>query len=58
MRLRAFCAIACVVVGVVASGCCCPCSYVGGVDVAAGTRFQDVRSELPPQVRANSTPLR
>ena len=36
-------AVGCVVV-VVASGCCCPCGYVGGIpDVA-----QQVRPELAP----------
>ena len=34
--------VACAIVAVVASGCCCPCSYVGGVpDVAVEVRRED-----------------
>ncbi len=46
--------IACVAVvatAVVASGCCCPCSYVGGVDVDAGLR-QELKPDLRPQAKS------
>lgn len=51
MKLFAFLAGA-ALVGVVASGCCCPCSYLNGLPDVATTTRPELAPTSRPQARA------